>query len=101
MGDGVLAFFGAPVAHEDDPLRAVRCGLDMTRAVDELSAELNAKEPIDLKVRVGINTARSRGREWARPEGLQLSSATFSNGAMARDSTAATIAATGSASAAV
>ncbi|HKC19819.1 MAG TPA: adenylate/guanylate cyclase domain-containing protein, partial [Candidatus Dormibacteraeota bacterium] len=28
MGDGVLAFFGAPVAHEDDPERAVRCGLD-------------------------------------------------------------------------
>ncbi|MGH2472915.1 MAG: ATP-binding protein [Candidatus Limnocylindria bacterium] len=56
MGDGVLAFFGAPVAHEDDPLRAVRCGLDMARAVDELSAELNANEPIDLKVRVGINT---------------------------------------------
>ncbi len=56
MGDGVLAFFGAPVAHEDDPVRAVRCGLDMARAVDELSAELNAKEPIDLKVRVGINT---------------------------------------------
>jgi class 3 adenylate cyclase len=56
MGDGVLAFFGAPVAHEDDPIRAVRCGLDMARAVDELSAELNAKEPIDLKVRVGINT---------------------------------------------
>ncbi|TME27960.1 MAG: adenylate/guanylate cyclase domain-containing protein [Chloroflexi bacterium] len=56
MGDGVLAFFGAPVAHEDDPVRAVRCGLDMARAVDELSAELSAKEPIDLKVRVGINT---------------------------------------------
>src|ERR1700704_4359054 len=56
MGDGVLAFFGAPVAHEDDPLRAVRCGLDMARAVDELSTELSAKEPIDLKVRVGINT---------------------------------------------
>jgi class 3 adenylate cyclase len=56
MGDGMLAFFGAPVAHEDDPVRAVRCGLDMARAVDELSAELNAKEPIDLKVRVGINT---------------------------------------------
>ena len=56
MGDGMLAFFGAPVAHEDDPVRAVRCGLDMARAVDELSVELNAKEPIDLRVRVGINT---------------------------------------------
>ena len=56
MGDGVLAFFGAPVAHEDDPLRAVRCGLDMVRAVDELGAELSATEPIDLRIRVGINT---------------------------------------------
>lgn len=56
MGDGVLAFFGAPAAHEDDPLRAVRCGLDMARAVDELSTQLNEKDPIDLKVRVGINT---------------------------------------------
>jgi len=56
MGDGVLAFFGAPIAHEDDPLRAVRCGLEMTSAVDELGAELAAKEPIELKVRVGINT---------------------------------------------
>jgi len=56
MGDGVLAFFGAPIAHEDDPLRAVRCGLEMTRTVDELGAELAAKEKIELKVRVGINT---------------------------------------------
>src|SRR2546427_11491928 len=52
MGDGVLAFFGAPVAHEDDPLRAVRCGLDMARAVDDLGTELK----VDLKIRVGINT---------------------------------------------
>jgi len=52
MGDGVLAFFGAPVAHEDDPLRAVRCGLDMARAVDDLGSELK----VDLKIRVGINT---------------------------------------------
>src|SRR5215831_9575526 len=50
MGDGVLAFFGAPVAHEDDPERAVRCGLDMVRAIDELDSAH------ELKVRVGINT---------------------------------------------
>ena len=30
MGDAVLAFFGAPVAHEDDPERAVRAGLDLS-----------------------------------------------------------------------
>src|SRR3982075_1999606 len=56
MGDGVLAFFGARVAHEDDPPRAVGWGLDTARPGGELSAELTAKEPIDLKVRVGINS---------------------------------------------
>src|SRR3989475_11935457 len=56
MGDGVLAFFGAPVAHEDDPERAVRCGLDMGRAIDDLGAAQRAKGASDLRVRVGINT---------------------------------------------
>jgi class 3 adenylate cyclase len=56
MGDGVLAFFGAPVAHEDDPERAVRCGLDMVRAIDELGAAQRALGASDLRVRVGINT---------------------------------------------
>jgi class 3 adenylate cyclase len=48
MGDGVLAFFGAPVAHEDDPERAVRCGLEMIGEIEELGS--------DLRVRVGVNT---------------------------------------------
>jgi len=48
MGDGVLAFFGAPVAHEDDPERAVRCGLEMIQEIEELGS--------DLRVRVGVNT---------------------------------------------
>ena len=56
MGDGVLAFFGAPVAHEDDPERAVRCGLDMVKAIDELGAAQRALGASDLRVRVGINT---------------------------------------------
>lgn len=56
MGDGVLAFFGAPIAHEDDPERAVRCGLDMARAIDELSAAQKSEEGRALRVRVGINS---------------------------------------------
>jgi len=56
MGDGVLAFFGAPKAHEDDPERAVRCGLDMVRAIDELGAAQRVPGASDLRVRVGINT---------------------------------------------
>src|SRR5436853_2666877 len=56
MGDGVLAFFGAPTAHEDDPERAVRCGLDMVRAIEELDASKHLPEADTFKVRVGINT---------------------------------------------
>lgn len=56
MGDGVLAFFGAPVAHEDDPERAVRCGLEMVRSIDTLYAEQRVPEARGLQVRVGINT---------------------------------------------
>ena len=56
MGDGVLAFFGAPVAHEDDPERAVRCGLDMVHAIDELASERRSAGGGDLRVRVGVNT---------------------------------------------
>src|SRR5438105_3000914 len=56
MGDGVLAFFGAPIAHEDDPARAVRCGLDLVRAIEELDASKHLPEADKFKVRVGINT---------------------------------------------
>ena len=55
MGDGVLVFFGAPVAHEDDPERAVRCGLDMVRGIAALGADGHGHN-VPLQVRVGINT---------------------------------------------
>src|SRR5438105_9256156 len=55
MGDGVLVFFGAPVAHEDDPERAVRCGLDMVREIAGLGADPHGHN-VPLQVRVGINT---------------------------------------------
>ncbi len=56
MGDGVLVFFGAPVAHEDDPERAVRCGLDMVREIAGLGRDAHAAHGVPLQVRVGINT---------------------------------------------
>jgi class 3 adenylate cyclase/tetratricopeptide (TPR) repeat protein len=56
IGDGVMAVFGAPVAHEDDPERAVRTALAMLAAVDEL----NERHPtLDLKVRIGITTGEA------------------------------------------
>ena len=56
MGDGILVFFGAPVAHEDDPERAVRCGLDMVREIDGVRGDAHAHHTVPLQVRVGINT---------------------------------------------
>jgi class 3 adenylate cyclase len=56
MGDGVLVFFGAPIAHEDDPERAVRCGLDMVREIEGVGGEAHAQHGVPLQVRVGINT---------------------------------------------
>ena len=56
MGDGVLAFFGAPLAHEDDPERAVRAALDVRDAVGEFSGELQGAYDVTLQVRVGLNT---------------------------------------------
>ena len=41
IGDAVMAVFGAPVAHEDDPERAVRAGVRIIEAI----AELNEREP--------------------------------------------------------
>src|SRR5208282_4942603 len=52
MGDGVLAYFGFPRAHEDDAERAVRAGLDIVAAVGQLDAPAIGK----LQVRIGIAT---------------------------------------------
>ena len=60
MGDGLLALFGAPVASEDDPERAIRAGLDMVQIGSDLqdrACGLGARlEPGQLDVRVGIAT---------------------------------------------
>jgi class 3 adenylate cyclase/predicted ATPase len=52
MGDGVLAYFGYPRAHEDDSERAVRAGLDIVAAV----ARINTRSGAKLQVRIGIAT---------------------------------------------
>ncbi|HOU42505.1 MAG TPA: adenylate/guanylate cyclase domain-containing protein, partial [Promineifilum sp.] len=55
MGDGLLAFFGAPIAHEDDPRRAVLAGLEIVAGMAEFRAGL-PRVAQALDVRVGINT---------------------------------------------
>ncbi len=56
MGDAVLAFFGAPIAHEDDPQRAVLAGLDIVTGIEQFAAEIEATYRMAFNVRVGINT---------------------------------------------
>jgi class 3 adenylate cyclase len=56
QGDALLAFFGAPVAHEDDPERAVRAALDMVAETAEFARQLKAAGGVDFRIRAGINT---------------------------------------------
>jgi len=55
IGDGMLVYFGYPQAHEDDPQRAVRAGLEIVEAIGALGAEV-ARADLELGVRIGINT---------------------------------------------
>jgi class 3 adenylate cyclase/tetratricopeptide (TPR) repeat protein len=57
MGDAILAFFGAPIAHEDDPERACRAGLDITARAAEYAKKIQDEKGIEgFGVRVGVNT---------------------------------------------
>lgn len=57
MGDAILAFFGAPIAHEDDPERACRVALDILAGAQDYAARLVRERGVrGLNVRVGINT---------------------------------------------
>ena len=56
QGDAMLAFFGAPVAHEDDPERAVRAALDMVAETDEFARQLKAERGIEFRIRAGLNS---------------------------------------------
>ena len=56
MGDAIFAFFGAPIAHEDDPQRAVWRASTSSRRSPPYKEDVRARHGLDLDVRVGINT---------------------------------------------
>ncbi|MFL5797308.1 MAG: AAA family ATPase [Actinomycetota bacterium] len=56
IGDAVMAVFGVPAAHEDDPTRALRSALRMRRALGRLNHSLREQEGVELDMRIGVNT---------------------------------------------
>jgi len=55
-GDGLMALFGAPEAHENDPERAVRAALEMQQIVRPLRERILRKHGFDFQMRIGLNT---------------------------------------------
>jgi class 3 adenylate cyclase len=55
-GDGIMALFGAPIAHEDSPRRAVHAALGMQRALRDFGRELQAQRGFGLPMRLGMHT---------------------------------------------
>jgi TOMM system kinase/cyclase fusion protein len=56
LGDGLLVYFGYPLAHEDDAHRAVRAGLGMVEAIGQLNTHLTQARGVQLAVRLGVHT---------------------------------------------
>jgi class 3 adenylate cyclase len=56
LGDGIMALFGAPVAHEDHARRAVQAALGIRQALDAYQDELRATHGVTFRVRQGLNT---------------------------------------------
>src|SRR5262249_32327803 len=56
LGDGLLIYFGYPQAHEDDAQRAVRTGLGILAAIEDLNQGLQQAKGIHLAVRLGLHT---------------------------------------------
>lgn len=58
LGNSMLAFFGAPLAHEDDAVRAVRAGLEMVANARKLAEEMRRRQGLEFELRIGLNTGQ-------------------------------------------
>jgi class 3 adenylate cyclase len=68
-GDGIFALFGAPVAHEDHPQRALYAALRMQEDIRRYAAKLRAAGNLPVEARVGVNTGEVVVRSIATSEG--------------------------------
>ena len=56
IGDAIFVVFGAPIAHEDDPQRALRCALGMQRKFADHAARVKRERNVELGLRIGIHS---------------------------------------------
>src|SRR5262249_5834612 len=56
LGDGIMALFGAPLAHEDHALRACYAALSMQTAMREYTETVRRAHGIEMRIRVGLNS---------------------------------------------
>src|SRR5262249_54108334 len=56
MGDGIMALFGAPLAHEDHAVRACYAALRMQESVQQYADEIRRTEGVLIQIRVGLNS---------------------------------------------
>src|SRR5688572_2120624 len=56
IGDAVMAVFGVPAAHEDDPVRALRAALRMRERLHDVNDGLMTARGVTLQIRIGVNT---------------------------------------------
>src|SRR5215210_1290737 len=56
MGDGIMALFGAPIAHEDHAVRACYAALRMQEAVKQYAADIFRTNGLTVQIRVGLNS---------------------------------------------
>src|SRR5215216_1358087 len=71
LGDGLLVYFGYPIAHEDDAYRAVRTGLGIVEAIKNLNPSLEKERGVKLAVRLGIHTGLVVAGDMATGEQFQ------------------------------
>jgi len=76
IGDGILAYFGYPQAHEDDAERAIRAGLRIIDEIPKLNGQFNNPEEIPIAVRIGAATGLTVVGDIMRPGASELQSAT-------------------------
>jgi class 3 adenylate cyclase/tetratricopeptide (TPR) repeat protein len=75
IGDAILAVFGIPAVHEDDPLRAVRASAAMREALSRLNDEFARERGITLAMRTGVNTGEVVVSEPSTAEGFAIGDA--------------------------